>query len=173
MSELPTKAYLNLDKKTNEIITIGCEAQLNQSLSSKILRINSTCFDLIKEKYQNTAFVVSDGGLVLFTLKNAIIIKELNSKDDKIKIISGKNTYITNLTSVAIDKGSKNIVIVNDHKSVLIFNQKINGDVGPIKQFSISKVVVSEHIEIDEDNHIIKIFDINKELIEEFYFNAE
>jgi hypothetical protein len=172
MNDLPIKAYLISDKKTNDLAIINCEAQIDDYITTKIFKLSSLCFDLIKGKYQSTAFVVEDGSFLLFSIKNAILIKN-NTSNDKIKIIGGPNTRINKVTSLAVSKSQKSIVVVDNHKNVLVFDQNTNGDIGPIKQFKIDKTISSELIEIDEDKQLIRIFDSSNSLIEEFSFKVE
>jgi hypothetical protein len=169
MDDIPINAYYQADQKANEILIVNCESQIDSYLKSKIFQLSKTCFNVIKEKYSNTAFVLDNGDFILVTLSKAILVK--TTLDDKIRIIGGKQTKINNITSVAIGKNEKSIIVVNNHKNVLVFNQKINGDVGPIRQYVIDKVVSSESIQVDEDKKIINIFDSDKNLVAEFPFN--
>lgn len=172
MNDLPIKVYAQRDSKANETMLVNCELQINEYFKTKIFQLSDSCFNVIKGKYLNTAFMVDDGDFVLLTLKKAILIRNSNSTD-KIKIIAGKNTKINNLTSLAVGKIKKNIVVVDNHKSVLVFDHKINGDVGPIVNYSIDKIQKSESIEIDEDRRVIKIFDADHGLVQEFALSSE
>lgn len=165
MQDLPINSYYGSDPQAKAIMEVRCESQIDKSLISKIFNLSPFCFDLIKEKYANTAFVIQNGDLVLFTVKNAIVIKSLKSS---ITMIGGNQTKINNITSVSSDKDSKNIIIVNNHKDVLVFNQKINGNIGPIYQYKIDKTIDAESIEVDQDQNLIKIFGRDKNLIQQF-----
>jgi len=172
MIDLLIKSYITSDQKTKEVMTIKCESQIDEYFQSKIFKLSSTCFDLIKDKYENTAFIVEGGDLILFSFKNAILIKNSNSIDG-IKIIGGKNSQITKITSLKLSKSKKSIVVVNDNKSILVFDTNISGDIGPITKHSIDNVLKAESIEIDEDRKVIRIIDSYKNLIEEFSFIFE
>ena len=167
----PISAYINSDQKTNQIELFKCEAQIDNYMSTKIFRLSDLCFGLLKEKYKNTAFIVGNGDFIFFATKNAILIK--SNTIDHIRIIGGNNTKLSNITSVAVNKTIKSVVLVNDHKNVLVFDLNSNGDIGPIRQLKIDKVVEAESIEINEDDNSIKIFDAGNSLISEFSFKKE
>jgi hypothetical protein len=167
--DLPISAYFNVDQKTAEMIVANCAAQVDEYFQTKILQLSGTCFDALEKKYKNTAFVVDDGNFVLFNYKTALLIKNSNS-GDKIKIIGGSNTKIGNITSLNVDSSLKHIVVVNDHKNVLLFEQKFNGDIGPFRQFKIDKEIKTESIEIDEDKKEIRILDSNQHIVDTFKF---
>ena len=155
METVDLSAYIKQDKMSKILNIDICEEHVLAFSSQKVFNLSTDCFSLLKEKYNNTARVISKtGDLVIISEGKLLLIERPSNSYSKVDVLGGSHSKITNVTSFSLS--DRNIIIVNDHKTVLVFPKDIAGDILPVSIFQLQTDFISESIEIVDN--VIKIF---------------
>lgn len=115
--------------------------------------IPEICFTLYKSKSSSNARKLHlKSGKEVIGYRDMIFME-----DDKISVITGKNTLLKEIVALDIDEKNNSLVVLDKNGDVLTFNLNISGNVSPLRVLRSKQASGASNVVVDEEKEQIII----------------
>lgn len=148
--------YLSIDKCIKEGKSFGNGKGHNL--------INNQCFSLAKS-YGRSQNHWEDGNITASALPNILFVKYKNTP--KTIMISGKNSLLTNITSIDVNPIKNQILAVSEN-NLLTFDMKNEGNVQALYTLTLPLDLKPQFVQFGKDYQNVTAFFIKEKLVKQY-----